>query len=104
MAAGHDHGHDHSHGAIRAGERHKGRLLAAFLLLAAFMVVELGTGILTSSLALISDAGHMLPDVLGLGMALAAIKLASRGTDRRHQTFGLYRLPSRRPPAHARAP
>src|SRR3954451_4641445 len=94
MAAGHDHGHahDHSHASIRAGERHKGRLFAAFLLLAAFMVVELVTGVLTSSLALISDAGHMLTDVIGLGMALAAIQLASRGTDRRHQTFGLYRL------------
>jgi cobalt-zinc-cadmium efflux system protein len=94
MGAGHDHGHghDHAHGSIRSGERHKGRLFAAFLLLAAFMVVELVAGIMTSSLALISDAGHMLTDVLGLGMALAAIQLASRGTDRRHHTFGLYRL------------
>jgi len=94
MPAGHDqgHGHDHGHVSIRAGERHKGRLLAAFLLLAAYMVVELVAGIAISSLALISDAGHMLTDVLGLGMALAAIQLASRGTDRRHQTFGLYRL------------
>src|SRR3546814_1223945 len=41
---------------------------------------------------LLSDAGHMLTDVLGLGMALAAIQLASRGTERGHQTFGLYRL------------
>src|SRR3546814_14124080 len=34
----------------------------------------------------------MLTDVVGLGMALAAIQLASRGQQRRHQTFGLYRL------------
>jgi len=94
MAGGHDHGHghDHSHASVRAGERHKGRLFAAFLLLAVFMVVELVAGFATESLALISDAGHMLTDVLGLGMALAAIQLASRGTERRHQTFGLYRL------------
>ncbi len=87
-----EHHHDHSHGGIRAGERHKGRLAAAFVLLAAFMVVEVVGGLVTDSLALLSDAGHMLTDVLGLGMALAAIQLATRGSERRHQTFGLYRL------------
>ena len=84
--------HDHSHAWVRSGERHKGRLLMAFGLLAAFMVVEVVAGLLTASLALLSDAGHMLTDVLGLGMALAAIQLASRGSERSHQTFGLYRL------------
>lgn len=56
------------------------------------MVVEVVAGVLSSSLALLSDAGHMLTDVLGLGMALAAIQLADRGRERRHHTFGLYRL------------
>jgi cobalt-zinc-cadmium efflux system protein len=88
----HGHAHDHSHGSIRAGERHKGRLAAAFVLLAAFMVVEVVGGLVSGSLALLSDAGHMLTDVLGLGMALAAIQLATRGSERTHQTFGLYRL------------
>jgi cobalt-zinc-cadmium efflux system protein len=83
--------HDHSH-ALRAGARHKGRLLAAFGLLAVFMVVEVVAGVLSNSLALLSDAGHMLTDVLGLGMALAAIQLADRRNERRHRTFGLYRL------------
>jgi cobalt-zinc-cadmium efflux system protein len=83
--------HDHSQ-VLRAGARHKGRLLAAFALLAVFMVVEVVAGVLSNSLALLSDAGHMLTDVLGLGMALAAIQLADRGTERRHRTFGLYRL------------
>ncbi|MEJ7584648.1 MAG: cation diffusion facilitator family transporter [Acidimicrobiales bacterium] len=85
-------GHNHSHASIRSGERHKGRLAAAFGLLAVFMVVEFVAGLWSNSLALLSDAGHMLTDVLGLGMALAAIQVASRGTDRRHRTFGLYRL------------
>jgi cobalt-zinc-cadmium efflux system protein len=86
-------GGDHVHGhQARSGERHKGRLTAAFGLLAAFMVVEFVAGFATRSLALLSDAGHMLTDVIGLGMALAAIQLASRGTERRHRTFGLYRL------------
>ena len=84
--------HDHSHGSIRSGARHKGRLAAAFGLLAVFMVVEVIAGLATDSLALLSDAGHMLTDVLGLGMSLAAIQLASRGSRRRHRTFGLYRL------------
>ena len=88
---GHDH-HDHSQGAVRAGERHKGRLVAAVVLLATFMVVEVVGGLVSGSLALLSDAGHMLTDVLGLGMALAAIQLATSATTRRHQTFGLYRL------------
>ena len=64
----------------------------AFGLLALFMAVEVGAGLITGSLALLSDAGHMLTDVLGLGMALAAIQLATLGSDRNHQTFGLYRL------------
>jgi cobalt-zinc-cadmium efflux system protein len=86
--------HGHSHGSIRAGERHKGRLAVAFVVLATFMVVEVVGGLLTGSLALLSDAGHMLTDVIGLGMALAAIQLASRGRSRsrRDRTFGLYRL------------
>ena len=84
--------HDHSHVSIRSGARHRGRLAIAFGLLAVFMVVEVIAGLATRSLALLSDAGHMLTDVLGLGMSLAAIQLASRGSDRRHRTFGLYRL------------
>ena len=91
-ASGHGHGHGHEHAAARAGERHRGRLAAAFVLLAVLMVVEVVAGLATGSLALLSDAWHMLTDVLGLGMALAAIQLASRGSARRNRTFGLYRL------------
>ena len=50
------------------------------------------TAIATGSLALLSDAGHMLTDVAGLGMALAAIHLATRGDTRGDRSFGLYRL------------
>jgi cobalt-zinc-cadmium efflux system protein len=67
-------------------------LAGALAILTAFMVVEVVAGFATSSLALLSDAGHMLTDVLGLGMALAAIQLAGRGSHRRHRTFGLYRV------------
>jgi len=61
-----------------------------------FFLVEAVTGWLTNSLALLSDAGHMLTDVIGLGMALAAIQLANRfernGNAETSHTFGLYRL------------
>ena len=89
--------HDHGTGLARAGERHRGRLTAAFVVILVFFVVEVVAGLITNSLALLSDAGHMLTDVIGLGMALAAIQLASRFADRQTEarnshTFGLYRL------------
>ena len=94
MGAGHDHGHGLS--SQRAGSRHRHRLAISFGLIAAFFVVEAVAGLLTGSLALLSDAGHMLTDVVGLGMALAAIQLADRHRDAGHHdtqhTFGLYRL------------
>jgi cobalt-zinc-cadmium efflux system protein len=88
-------GHNHGAGALRAGARHQKRLFAAFVLIAMFFVVEAVGGIVTNSVALLSDAGHMLTDVVGLGMALAAIQLASRHArrdDTGQHSFGLYRL------------
>jgi cobalt-zinc-cadmium efflux system protein len=97
MGAGHDHGHGLA--GQRAGSRHRHRLAISFGLIAAFFVVEAVAGLMTSSLALLSDAGHMLTDVVGLGMALAAIQLADRhqagtakGPAESRHTFGLYRL------------
>ena len=74
-----------------ASGRHIGKLWIAFGIGAVFMVVEFVVGWVTSSLALISDAAHMLTDVLGVGMALAAIMVARRATTGRNKTFGLYR-------------
>lgn len=88
----HRHSHGHGHADARAGARFKGRLRIALALLACFMVVEVAVGLLARSLALLADAGHMLTDVVGISMALAAIHLADRVERRRHQTFGLYRL------------
>lgn len=86
-------GHGHSHGtSVRAGARHRGRLLAVFVILAVFLVVEALGAWLTNSLALLSDAGHMLTDLVGIGMALAAIHIADRPVRRAHRTFGLFRL------------
>jgi cobalt-zinc-cadmium efflux system protein len=88
MGAGHDHGAQ----ALHAGARHRGRLWCAAALLAAFMVVEVVAALLTGSLALLSDAGHMFTDVLGIAMALAAITAAGRAATDSQRTFGLYRL------------
>ena len=84
--------HDHHHGHVSAAGRHKGRMLVAFAVITALMVVEFVAGLLTHSLALLSDAGHMLTDALGLGMALAAIQLAGQGRVGGNRTFGLYRV------------
>jgi cobalt-zinc-cadmium efflux system protein len=87
---GHDHAH---HGPVaRAGERHKRPLAVAFGLIVAFLVVQVVVGFVTGSLALLSDAGHMATDALGLGMALAAIHAASASQAHVQRTFGLYRL------------
>ncbi len=88
MGAGHDHGQQ----VLRAGAKHRGRLWAAFALLAVFMVVEAVGAWVTGSLALLSDAGHMFTDVLGIGMALAAITAASKASRDGQRTFGLYRM------------
>ena len=88
MGAGHDHGGQ----ALRAGAKHRGRLWWAAGLLAAFMLVETVAALATGSLALLSDAGHMFTDVLGIAMALAAIHAAGRAATDSQRTFGLYRL------------
>jgi cobalt-zinc-cadmium efflux system protein len=67
-------------------------LAVAFCLIVAFLVVQVVVGLVTSSLALLSDAGHMATDALGLGMALAAIHAASASQAHVQRTFGLYRL------------
>jgi len=81
----------HSH-RPRQGGHHLRPLAISFGLVLVFMVVEGIAGFVTGSLALISDAGHMATDALGLGMALAAIVVADRATTAGGRTYGLYRL------------
>ncbi|MBV4367602.1 CDF family zinc transporter ZitB [Erwinia sp. BNK-24-b] len=78
--------HSHSHSG---GNRN--RLLAAFLVTVVFMVAEVIGGIVSGSLALLADAGHMLTDAAALLMALLAVQFASRKPNARH-SFGLLRL------------
>lgn len=91
---GHGHGHGHAASADAANSasgRYLRRLAASFGILLAFFLLEATVGFFTSSLALLSDAGHMLTDVLGVGMALAAITAARRPIGGK-RTFGLYRM------------
>ena len=83
----------HNHMPSRSsGWRHRKRLGLTLGMVVLFMVAEVVAGLLSGSLALLSDAGHMGTDALGLGMALAAIFAAHRPKDSSHRTYGLYRL------------
>jgi len=81
---GHHH-HDHAH----HGEQ-QGALRFALVLTATYMVVEAIGGMLTGSLALLADAGHMLSDVGALSVALVANRIAARPPDGQ-QTMGYQR-------------
>jgi cobalt-zinc-cadmium efflux system protein len=82
----HHHGHSHGLPAGTGG----GRLTIALGLILAFMVGEIVAGILAGSLALLSDAAHMLTDAVAIGVALLALRLAVRPA-RGQLTFGFRR-------------
>jgi cobalt-zinc-cadmium efflux system protein len=85
--AGHSHaGHDHSHGATD-----KTRVLIAAVLTGGFMIAEAIGGVVTGSLALIADAGHMLTDSIALWLAWYAFRLADRPATVR-MTYGFGRV------------
>jgi cobalt-zinc-cadmium efflux system protein len=81
-------GHDHSHTHGLANRR---RLALVLALTLSFLAVEVVAGLLTGSLALLADAGHMLTDVAGLVLALAAMKFAERRPSPR-RTYGYHRV------------
>ena len=82
----HDHAHGHSHG----GGEDARRLGLALALILAFMAGEIVAGILAHSLALLSDAAHMLTDAGALAMSLVVLRLATQPA-RGNRTFGLRR-------------
>jgi cobalt-zinc-cadmium efflux system protein len=85
----HDHGvAGHSHGVSPTADRKW--LSMALALIAGFMIVEVVVGVIASSLALISDAAHMLTDAASIVLALVAIRLAARPAKGRY-TYGLKR-------------
>src|SRR6201994_941380 len=82
------HDHSHSHGPSRETER--SALKTALVLIVGFMLCEVAVGIISSSLALLSDAAHMLTDAFALAMSLVAARLATRPAGG-SMTFGLGR-------------
>lgn len=69
---GHDHDHDHTHGA------NKKALMISFIIITVYMIIEVFGGFITNSLALLSDAGHMLGDSISLGVGILAFTLGER--------------------------
>ncbi|WP_119167476.1 cation diffusion facilitator family transporter [Algihabitans albus] len=82
-------GHNHGHGNGHRNERQVG--LAA-LVIGSFMLVEVVGGLLSGSLALLADAGHMLTDFAALSLAWFAFRIARRPADRA-RTYGFDRVP-----------
>ncbi|MSR36916.1 MAG: cation transporter [Gemmatimonadetes bacterium] len=93
------HSHAHPHGSVflaghpgrPGGEAERSRLLLVLLLTSGFMAVEVVGGILSNSLALLADAGHMLADVGALALSLWAMSLARRPASP-GKTYGYVRL------------
>ena len=82
---GHDHGHSHSHSA------NKKTLTISLIIITAYMAVEVIGGLITNSLALLADAGHMLSDAISLFIALMAFKFSSKVADY-GKTYGYKRF------------
>jgi cobalt-zinc-cadmium efflux system protein len=89
-------GHGHFHGprgdARPNAGSHRRALGLALALTAGYLVVQAVTAVATGSLSLLSDAGHMATDVVGLAMAFTAMRLAATARPHPRRTFGLYRL------------
>jgi len=83
---GHDHGHHH-----HTHHANKKTLLIAFIIIFSYMIIELIGGILTNSLALLSDAGHMLSDAVSLGIGLLAFTLGEKAANYQ-KTYGYKRF------------
>lgn len=93
----HDEDHDHSHGdgghshAPKVSSTNERVVLIGFLLTFSFMIAEVIGGLLSGSLALIADAGHMLTDAAALALAWAGFRIGRRASDSR-RTFGYMRF------------
>ncbi len=87
----HAHGHAHAHGHGHAHANNERRVLCVLVITLVFMVVEVVGGILSGSLALLADAGHMLTDAAALALAWIAFRIARRPSDRL-RTFGYDRV------------
>ncbi|SFF94403.1 cation diffusion facilitator family transporter [Sporolactobacillus nakayamae] len=81
------HGHTHTHHSTN-----QKALFISFIIITGFMIVEAIGGYLSNSLALLSDAGHMLSDAISLGLSFAAIVIGSKVSANGRKTFGYKRF------------
>ncbi len=86
MGAGHGHG-----SPVTAGAANRGRLLTVLGITLAVLVAEVVGAVLTGSLALLADAGHVFTDSAGIGLAVLAVTFAARPATAQ-RTYGYYRL------------
>ncbi|MCM3494650.1 cation diffusion facilitator family transporter [Paenibacillus lactis] len=95
----HDHGHDHSHGHAHGHHGHahahmpnnKKGLTIALIITTGIMFLEFFGGLITNSLALLSDSGHMLSDAGALALSLAAMFLSAKAPSAR-KSYGFHRF------------
>lgn len=91
--ANHEH-HDHHHNRHSAHHEHAGsgnKLLASMLITFATLIAEVVGGILTGSLALLSDAAHVFLDIFALALGYLAVRMSRRAATTRH-SYGFYRM------------
>ncbi len=87
----HQHDHGHSHGHSHGEHANETRLFWCMLLIGSFMIVELIGGLLSGSLALLADAGHMLSDFIALMLAWLAFRIARKPADHK-RSYGYERF------------
>jgi cobalt-zinc-cadmium efflux system protein len=89
---GYEHQHEQDHGHTReTGQGNFNRVLIALVLTGSFMIVEVIGGIISGSLALLADAGHMLTDTMALALAAAAFHVSKRPANG-NLTYGYQRF------------
>lgn len=84
------HGQAHDHGGVFHSHAPAGQMKTAFFLTLLILVVEVIGGLLSHSLALLSDAGHVLTDIAAIGLSWYAVRQAEKSPDEK-MTFGYYR-------------
>lgn len=86
----HSHGHDHDHGDVFHSHAPIGKMKLAFFLTLIILVVELIGGFISHSLALLSDAGHVLTDIAAIGLSWFAMHQSQKPASEKY-TFGYHR-------------
>lgn len=86
----HAHDHDHDHGGVFHTHAPLGKMRTALFLTVVILVIEVVGGLISGSLALLSDAGHVLTDIGAIALSWFAMKQAERPSNRR-MTYGYYR-------------